>query len=110
MARAKLAAFDLARHLDFDIGGYGSDDQVRATLVRLCRERAEAKHGVRFAAAEVLVIGDTPHDVAGALANGVTGIGVATGRSTAADLRAAGADVVLDSLADVEAAVKILAG
>ncbi|HKT00464.1 MAG TPA: HAD hydrolase-like protein [Rugosimonospora sp.] len=107
VARAKTAAFDLARHLDFEIGGYGTDDQVRATLVRRSRERAEARYGYPFG--EVLVIGDTPHDVAAALANGVTAIGVATGASTAADLRAAGAHAVLDSLADVPAAVEILA-
>ncbi|MEN3304602.1 MAG: phosphoglycolate phosphatase [Micromonosporaceae bacterium] len=107
VAREKVGAFDLARYLDFEIGGYGSDDQVRATLVRLCRERSEAKHGVF---AEVLVIGDTPHDIEGAIANGVTAIGVATGRTSAADLRAAGAHAVLDSLSDVAAALAILAG
>jgi phosphoglycolate phosphatase-like HAD superfamily hydrolase len=108
VARAKVAAFDLDRYLDFEIGGYGTDDQVRATLVRLSRERSEAKHGRVFT--EVLVIGDTPHDIEGALANGVTAIGVATGYSSAADLRAAGAHAVLDSLDDVEAALTLLAG
>jgi phosphoglycolate phosphatase len=108
VAREKVAAFDLDRYLDFEIGGYGSDDQIRATLVRRSRERSEAKHGKRFT--EVLVIGDTPHDIEAALANGVTAVGVATGRTTAADLRAAGAHVVLDSLADVDAALAILAG
>jgi phosphoglycolate phosphatase len=106
VAWEKTAAFDLARYLDFEIGGYGSDDQVRATLVRLCRERAEAKHGHVFA--EVLVIGDTPHDVEAAIANGVTAIGVATGRTAAADLRAAGAHAVLNSLADIDAALTLL--
>jgi phosphoglycolate phosphatase-like HAD superfamily hydrolase len=107
LARVKTAAFDLARYLDFEIGGYGTDDQERATLVRRSRERAEAKHGQVFT--EVLVIGDTVHDIEGALANGVTAIGVATGRTRAADLHAAGAHAVLDSLADVPAALTILA-
>jgi phosphoglycolate phosphatase-like HAD superfamily hydrolase len=106
VAREKTAAFDLARYLDFEIGGYGCDDQVRSTLVRLCRERSEAKHGQAFT--EVLVIGDTPHDIEGALVNGVTAIGVATGRTSAADLRAAGAHAVLNSLADVDAALTVL--
>jgi phosphoglycolate phosphatase len=108
VARAKVGAFGLADHLDFEIGGYGTDDQVRATLVRRCRERAEAKYGRPFA--DVLVIGDTPHDIEAALVNGVTAIGVATGRSTAADLRAAGAHAVLDSLVDLDAALALLAG
>jgi phosphoglycolate phosphatase len=108
VAREKLAAFDLARHLDFEIGAYGTDDRIRAELVRLSRERAEAKHRTCFA--DVLVIGDTCHDVEAALANGVTAIGVATGSTTAADLHAAGAHAVFDSLADVEAVVAALSG
>ncbi len=108
VAWEKLAAFDLARHLDFEVGGYGSDNEERAPLVRVARERAEAKHGRRFD--EVLVIGDTRHDIEGALANGVTAIGVATGRTSAAQLHAAGAHAVLDSLSDVDTVVKLLAG
>src|SRR5581483_1531842 len=108
VARAKTEAFGLARHLDFEIGGYGTDDPVPATLVRRARERAEGKFGHVFSS--VVVIGDTPHDVEAALRNGVTAVGVATGRSSAADLRAAGAHAVLDSLADVPAALTLLAG
>ena len=51
------------------------------------------------------------HDsVAGALANGVTAVGVATGTSTAAELKAAGAHHVLDSLADTAEVVRLLTG
>jgi phosphoglycolate phosphatase-like HAD superfamily hydrolase len=49
------------------------------------------------------------HDVVAALANGATAVGVASGRTGAGELRAAGAHVVLDSLADVDAAVAVLA-
>lgn len=108
IARAKVAAFGLDRYLDFSIGGYGSDDQVRAALVRLSRERAEVRYGAPFA--DVLVIGDTPHDIEAALVNGVRAIGIATGRTSSADLRTAGAHAVLDSLADVPAAVALLTG
>jgi phosphoglycolate phosphatase len=45
-------------------------------------------------------VGDTPADVAAATAAGVIGIGVPTGSFTAADLRAAGAEVVLGSLTE----------
>lgn len=110
VARDKLAAFDLHAAVDFEIGGYGTHDLVRSTLVRRCRDLAERKHGHRFADADVLVIGDTVHDVAGALANGVTAVGVATGNTTAAELAAAGAHAVLDDLSDVDAVVALLAG
>ena len=107
VAEVKLRALRIASKIDFEVGGYGTDDGVRATLVRRSRERAHAKYG---AFAEVVVVGDTPLDVAGALANGVTAVGVATGGASAADLKASGAHHVLDSLADTESVVRLLAG
>jgi phosphoglycolate phosphatase len=106
----KLAAFDLAGLVDFDIGGYGTDDIVRATLVRRSLERAAAKYGRAFELSEVIVVGDTAHDVNAALANGVTAVAVATGGTSAEALAAAGAHVVLDDLSDVDAVVTLLAG
>jgi phosphoglycolate phosphatase len=106
IAEQKLSAFDLASHLDLDIGGYGSDDGQRAVLVRLAIGRAEQKHGSRYDRRQVTVIGDTPHDVAGARANGVRAVGVATGSSTVEDLRAAAADAVLPDLTDTAVVVR----
>jgi phosphoglycolate phosphatase len=107
VAEIKLRTLRLDAGIDFEIGGYGTDDGIRATLVRRSRERAHARYG---AFDEVLVVGDTPLDVAGALANGVTAVGVASGGTSAADLKAAGAHHVLDSLADTEDVVRLLAG
>ena len=106
VARAKLAAWGLDTALDLTVGAYGTEDDTRPPLVAASRRRAEAKYG-RFD--EVLVIGDTVHDVAAALANDATAIGVASGRTGSGELRAAGAHAVLDSLADVDAAVAVLA-
>jgi len=105
VARAKVAAFDLADAFDTEVGGYGTDDAVRATLVRRSLERAEAKYGERFAP---VVVGDTVHDVTAALANGAYAVGVATGSTTMADLALAGAHAVLPDLSDVAATVRIL--
>jgi phosphoglycolate phosphatase len=102
VAAAKLAAFDLTGAFDAEVGAYGTDDSVRATLVRRSRERAEAKYG---AGLRPVVIGDTAHDVAGARANNARVIAVATGSHDAAHLHEAGADVVLDDLSDTPAAV-----
>jgi phosphoglycolate phosphatase len=102
VAAAKVAAFGLADAFDAEIGGYGTEDSVRATLVRRCRERAEAKYGEIFT---TVVIGDTANDVAAALANDARAIGVATGGTTMADLTLAGAHVVLPDLADVDATI-----
>jgi phosphoglycolate phosphatase-like HAD superfamily hydrolase len=100
LARLKLTAVDLTAHIDFDIGGYGSDSAIRGEIVNLARERAALKHGVALPGESVIVIGDTVHDIAGAEFSGAVAIGVATGQTPAADLHAAGADVVLASLAD----------
>ncbi len=105
VAQVKLAAWGLDASLDLTVGAYGTEDVSRAPLVVASRRRAEAKYG-RFD--EVLVIGDTVHDVAAALANNATAIGVASGSTGADELRAAGAHAVLDSLADVMTAVALL--
>jgi phosphoglycolate phosphatase-like HAD superfamily hydrolase len=107
VAEFKLRTLGVATGIDFGVGGYGTEDCVRATLVRRSRERAQARYG---AFDTVVVIGDTTLDVAGALANGVTAVGVATGGTSAADLKAAGAHHVLDSLTDTEQVVRLLMG
>lgn len=98
IAETKLRAFGLTAGLDFDVGGYGSDDGVRAELVRLARARACDKYGVDLAADRVVVIGDTPLDIEGAHGADAWAVGVATGASTVDDLTAAGADEVFEDL------------
>jgi phosphoglycolate phosphatase len=107
VAAAKVAAFGLADAFDAEIGGYGTDDSVRATLVRRCLERAEAKYGERF---RPVVIGDTTNDVSAALANNALAIGVATGSTSMDTLVLAGAHAVLPDLSDVDAAVAAITG
>ncbi len=103
VAAAKVAAFDLADAFDTEVGGYGTDDSVRATLVRRSLERAEAKYDQKF---QPVVIGDTVHDVTAALANDAIAIGVATGATSMAELVLAGAHAVLPDLSDVDAVVR----
>ncbi|MEU8613149.1 HAD family hydrolase [Actinoplanes sp. NPDC048791] len=105
VAAAKIAAFALTGAFDAEIGGYGTDDSVRATLVRRCLERAEAKYGERF---RPVVIGDTANDVSAALANDALAVGVATGSTSMAELVLAGAHAVLPDLSDVDAAVAVI--
>jgi phosphoglycolate phosphatase len=100
VAAAKIAAFGLTDAFDTEIGGYGTDDSVRATLVRRCLQRAETKYGERF---RPVVIGDTAHDVTAALANDALAVAVATGATSMADLALAGAHAVLPDLSDVDA-------
>ena len=101
-ARVKLGAVGLDGLVDFDIGGYGSDHRVRAELVAIACERAERKLGVEVSHEQAVLVGDTPLDVAAALAAGARAIGVATGPFSESDLHDAGAAAVLPDLRDVE--------
>ena len=103
IAAAKLEAFALTTHIDFSIGGYGDDGIERAVLVRTAIERASSKYRIDFQPHQVVVIGDTPLDLQAALDSGARAIGVATGDSSAAALRDAGASTVLPNLTDITA-------
>jgi phosphoglycolate phosphatase len=110
IAMTKLEALDLAEHIDFEIGGYGEDGADRAVLVGLAIQRAERRYRVRFDPRRVVVIGDTPHDIKGAHDNGAVAVGVATGGSSAEELTAAGADVVLADLTKLDALRHVVTG
>ena len=109
LAEVKLGAFGLTGLLELDIGAYGDSHEARSELVHVARERARAATGSGFVAAPTptdssrratVLIGDTPLDVAAALATGARAVGVATGGYSEADLAAAGAHAVLPDLAD----------
>jgi phosphoglycolate phosphatase-like HAD superfamily hydrolase len=93
--RAKLASAGLGTLLEGCVGGFGDEAEVRADVVRIAIARARAQ-GAR--AAEVLVVGDTPRDVAAAHEAGVAVAAVATGRFDRAALAEAGADSVYADL------------
>lgn len=100
LAEVKLAPLGLTRYLDMNVGAYGDEHEIRAELVHLARQRAAAAYQHDFGGDATVLIGDTPHDVHAALANGARAVGVATGPFTAADLTAAGAHAVLADLSD----------
>jgi phosphoglycolate phosphatase len=101
LAEVKLAAVGLGDALDLCIGAYGDDHEERVELVQVARRRAAAVHGRSgFDGQATVVVGDTPLDVAAALAAGARAIGVASGAFSAAALRSAGADIVLPDLVD----------
>jgi phosphoglycolate phosphatase-like HAD superfamily hydrolase len=106
VANHKLAAFDLHHHIDFEIAGYGSLSEHRHDLVAAAIAQGAAKHATTFDS--VVVIGDTPHDVAAGLHHGTTTVGVATGRFTVAELAESGAHVTLADLADTPAVARAL--
>jgi phosphoglycolate phosphatase-like HAD superfamily hydrolase len=94
-ASAKLAAAKLDRW--FDCGGYGCDSAVRAELVARAIERGREGREVT----EVVVVGDTIHDISAARACNATVVAVATGSDPADKL--GHADAVLASMTELPA-------
>jgi phosphoglycolate phosphatase len=84
----------------FRVGGYGSDSEDRTVLTRTAIERGRKLFTDPLDAGEVMVVGDTPLDIAAAQGAGAVSVGVASGHYKVDELRAAGADHVLTSLAD----------
>jgi phosphoglycolate phosphatase len=98
IARRKLSLRGLGSFFPAGQGGFGSDARDRAELVRIARRRA-GDHP----AEDTVLIGDTPLDVAAALAADVRAIGVAGSRYTRDDLLAAGAQAAIDELEELPA-------
>ena len=100
-AAIKLGAVGLYDRFTF--GGFGCDHHDRAQLLAVGAARGAALLGRGVNECEVVVIGDTPKDVAAARAIGATSLAVATGRYSQSELRACGADHTAASLASPEA-------
>lgn len=106
-ARLKLTAAGVSAR--FDVGGFGSDSEVRIEIARIAVDRCRSASGPGAAPA-VVVVGDTPEDVACALAVGATAVAVATGRHGVAELEAAGADAVFEDFSDTGRVVGFVLG
>jgi phosphoglycolate phosphatase len=108
-AALKLRAFGLDRYLDLVIGGFaGSEAYPKGALLRATRLRAEEKYKVSFAEKATMYIADSPRDVEAAKMGGALSVAVASGRASAAELRNAGADLVLPDLINAAPLVALL--
>jgi phosphoglycolate phosphatase len=76
-ARVKLERVGLADAFSF--GGFGCDAEDRGALIRVGAERGAAELKVPLDRCRVVVIGDTPKDVAAARAIGAECVAVGTG-------------------------------
>jgi phosphoglycolate phosphatase-like HAD superfamily hydrolase len=89
----------------FRFGGYGSDAEPRADIVRIAWRRAQA-----LGAVEALVVGDTPRDILAARDAGLPTCAVATGRFTVHELAEHGPAIVAEDFGDVAVAERLLLG
>jgi phosphoglycolate phosphatase len=92
---------------DYFMGGvFGEASLDRAEMVRSgIQGMADG-----IAPEQVLIIGDTPHDVSSALENGLTAVGVATGSYSVEQLRDSGAQMVFRDFSDWQGAAAKLSG
>lgn len=110
LAVLKLSIFEIGGYLDVRIGAFGGDDVDRLALPPHAWRRAAEHLGHRFSGRDTVIIGDTVLDVATGRNAGARVVAVATGPATAAELAAAGADVVLDDLRDTAAVLAAITG
>lgn len=82
----------------FPIGAYGSDALDRNDLPRLALRRAITHYRAEMAPERVIVVGDTPMDIACARALGAVAVAVTTGSASREALAAAQPDYLLDDL------------
>jgi len=105
-ARVKLDRVSLFGRFAF--GGFGCDHEDRAELIRIGAERGAKALDTPRESCRVVVIGDTPKDVAAARAIGAESIGVGTGSFKPADLMACGATYACRDLAEPGALDRLL--
>jgi phosphoglycolate phosphatase len=108
-ARLKLGSADLHRRFPINgelVGAFGCDSEHRDDLPGIAMMRAEKVWGRRFAPERVVIVGDTPRDVACGQFAGTRTLAVATGRFEVDALQSAGADLVLEDLSDTDRVVE----
>ncbi len=101
-ARRKLDASGIGFDR-FRTGVFGSDSEHRNELPAIAAQRAEELTGKRYEGDAVVVVGDTPADIACGVAYGARTIAVATGTFSRDELAAHDPDVLFDSLEDTDA-------
>lgn len=108
-ARLKLGAVGL----DFDqfrVNAFGSDHEVRGELPAIAHRRMQDEFGVTLGGSDVIVIGDTPADIACGRTLGARAIAVATGSYSVTELHAHDPYAVFADLSDTDAVMKAITG
>jgi len=105
-ARLKLAPPQFNGYFRF--GAFGSDHEDRYRLPAIAVSRAETETGHRFRSREIVIVGDSVHDVACGRPLGVKTVAVATGVTSRKRLAAERPDHLFDDFSDVGAALETM--
>ncbi len=99
-AQLKLQHYNLWHHFTF--GAFADHSRHRPDLGAHALHLARQRFGPNLAPNQLIVIGDTPHDVDCGRSIGARTIAVATGGFTIGDLRQTGADAIFPDLSDLQ--------
>ena len=86
----------------FRVGAYGSDAAQRPELPPIAARRAASYFGRVPSGAEVVIIGDTPADIACGACIDARAVAVATGAYSVADLMSCAPHAVFENLSDTD--------
>ncbi len=89
----------------FMVAAWGSDAPTRRDLPAVAMARYTETTGDSISSDEVVIVGDTPHDVDCARAHGCRALAVATGSFSREDLEACAPDLLLEDLSQTAAVV-----
>jgi phosphoglycolate phosphatase len=103
--KLRAAGVDFSR---FRVGAFGSDHHERPELPAIAQRRFAEAHGVPLRGDRVVVIGDTPADIACGRGIGARAIAVATGHFKLDDLASHGPAAVFASLEDTAAVMRAI--
>lgn len=110
IAQLKLAWLGLSAYMQFEIGAYGDDHHDRPALVPIAAERAAHSYRRPFTGADIVIVGDTPHDILCGKHNATRTVAVATGPYSLAALGSYEPDALLADCTDLYAAVDAILG
>jgi phosphoglycolate phosphatase len=90
----------------FPVAAWADDGPTRRDLPPVAMRRHRERAGRSIDAADLVIIGDTPHDVDCARAHGCRCIGVGTGGFSQATLTECGADIAFADLSETDSVLR----
>ena len=104
----KLKAIGLDQYFPF--GAFGSDHENRYELPAVALNRAVAYDGTEYRGKDIVIIGDTKHDILCGRSHDVFSVAVATGHYDSGDLSVHDPDLLLDDLTNEDAFMNAIYG
>lgn len=105
IAYTKLRHFNIEEY--FILGGFGDISTIRADLVKYAIKKAEELHG-KIKKSNVIIVGDTIHDIRCAKESCVKCLAVATGTYSYGQLNEKNPDYIFEDLKDSKKIIEVI--